>query len=129
MNELQNYAHNQNMNHQSINRGAVAIEQSRAIAEAQGKLLLAKQFPRDENSAYTRLMMSCQRRCLAESAIHSFPRAGQTVSGPSLRLMEELARLSGTVEYGTPELSLPICEPWFDAYAWELVTNVSSSQN
>lgn len=128
MNELQNYAHNQNMNHQSLNRGAVAIEQSRAIAEAQGKLLLAKQFPRDENSAYTRLMMSCQRRGLAESAIYSFPRGGQTVSGPSIRLMEEIARLFGNVEYGIRELSSANGESEMEAYAWDLETNVVSSQ-
>ena len=32
-----------------INQGTVAIEASRAIAEAQGKLVIAKRFPRDES--------------------------------------------------------------------------------
>ena len=35
----------------NINQGTVAIESSRAIAEAQGKLVIAKQFPRDEVKA------------------------------------------------------------------------------
>ena len=30
-----------------INAGAVTIESSKAIAEAQGKLIIAKNFPRD----------------------------------------------------------------------------------
>ena len=36
----------------TINQGTVAIEASRAVAEAQGKLLIAKKFPRDEIAAY-----------------------------------------------------------------------------
>ena len=31
----------------NINQGTVAVESNRAIAEAQGKLIMAKQFPRD----------------------------------------------------------------------------------
>ena len=34
-----------------INQGTVAIEASRAIAEAQGKLVIAKRFPRNEVEA------------------------------------------------------------------------------
>ena len=32
-----------------VNQGSVAIEQSRAVAEAQGAMILAKRFPRDYN--------------------------------------------------------------------------------
>mgnify|MGYP003458626048 CR=1 FL=1 len=39
-----------------INQGTVAIEASRAIAEAQGKLVIAKRFPRDEVEAYAKAM-------------------------------------------------------------------------
>ena len=35
-----------------VNQGTVAIESSRAITEAQGKLLLAKQFPRNYTACY-----------------------------------------------------------------------------
>ena len=35
----------------NINQGTVAIEASRAIAEAQGKLVIAKRFPRNEVEA------------------------------------------------------------------------------
>ena len=39
-----------------INQGTVAIEASRAIAEAQGKLVIAKRFPRNEVEAYAKAM-------------------------------------------------------------------------
>ena len=38
----------------NINQGTVAVESSRAIAEAQGKLIIAKRFPRDEVQAYAK---------------------------------------------------------------------------
>lgn len=116
------------MQHSSMNMGAVAIEQSRAITEAQGKLLLAKQFPRDENAVYTKLMASCARRGLASAAIYSFPRGRETVSGPSIRLAEEIARLYGNIEFGIRELSNHNGESEMEAYAWDLETNVVSSQ-
>ena len=59
-----------------INQGTVAIESSRAITEAQGKLLLAKQFPRDYTHAYAKAMEACQRKGFAEKAFYSFPRNG-----------------------------------------------------
>ena len=40
----------------NINQGTVMIEASRAIAEAQGKLVIAKRFPRDEVQAYAKAM-------------------------------------------------------------------------
>ena len=35
-----------------VNAGAVTIESDRAVAEAQGKLIIAKRFPRDEARAF-----------------------------------------------------------------------------
>ncbi len=113
---------------QHLNHGAVAIEQSRAVSEAQGKLMIAKSFPRDLNSAYATLMDSCKRPGLAGMAIYSFPKGGQTVSGPSIRLAEEIARIYGNIEYGIRELSNANGESEMEAYAWDLQTNVVSSQ-
>ena len=116
------------VSNQHMNHGAVAIEQSRAITEAQGKLLLAKQFPRDENTAYQKLMASCSRQTLAQHAVYSFPRGKEQVSGPSIRLAEEIARLYGNIEYGIRELSNTNGESEMEAFAWDLETNVVSSQ-
>lgn len=111
-----------------MNHGAVAIEQSRAITEAQGKLMLAKQFPRDENEAFSKVMESCKRGGMAQQAIYSFPRGRETVSGPSIRLVEEIARCYGNIEYGLRELSNVGGESEMEAYAWDLQTNTVSSQ-
>ena len=83
-----------------INQGTVAIEASRAIAEAQGKLVIAKRFPRNEVDAYAKAMEACQRPTMAAKAFYSFPRGGQTVEGPTIRFAEELARCWGNIDYG-----------------------------
>lgn len=113
----------------NINQGTVAVEASRAIAEAQGKLVIAKRFPRDEVAAYANAMRACQRRSMAEKAFYSFPRGGQTVEGPTIRFAEELARCWGNIDYGIKELSQDDGKSEMQAYAWDLETNAQSVQN
>lgn len=113
----------------NINQGTVAIEASRAIAEAQGKLVIAKRFPRDEVQAYAKAMQACQRPTMAEKAFYSFPRGGQVVSGPTIRFAEELARCWGNIDYGIKELSQDDGKSEMQAYAWDLETNAQSVQN
>lgn len=113
----------------NINQGTVAIEASRAIAEAQGKLVIAKRFPRDEVAAYAKAMEACQRPTMAEKAFYSFPRGGQTVEGPTIRFAEELARCWGNIDYGIKELSQDDGKSEMQAYAWDLETNAQSVQN
>lgn len=113
----------------NINQGTVAVEASRAIAEAQGKLVIAKRFPRDEVAAYANAMRACQRRSMAEKAFYSFPRGSQTVEGPTIRFAEELARCWGNIDYGIKELSQDDGKSEMQAYAWDLETNAQSVQN
>lgn len=113
----------------NINQGTVAIEASRAIAEAQGKLVIAKRFPRNEVAAYAKAMEACQRPSMAAKAFYSFPRGGQTVEGPTIRFAEELARCWGNIDYGIKELSQDDGKSEMQAYAWDLETNAQSVQN
>ena len=113
----------------NINQGTVAIEASRAIAEAQGKLVIAKRFPRDEVKAYNRVAQACQRKGIAEKAFYSYNRGGGTVSGPTIRFAEELARCWGNIDYGIKELSQDEGKSEMQAYAWDLETNAQSVQN
>lgn len=113
----------------NINQGTVAIEASRAIAEAQGKLVIAKRFPRDEVQAYNRVAQACQRKGIAEKAFYSYNRGGVTVSGPTIRFAEELARCWGNIDYGIKELSQDEGKSEMQAYAWDLETNAQSVQN
>lgn len=39
-----------------------------------------------------RILKSCTRETLAQSAVYSYPRGGQSVEGPSIRLAETLAQ-------------------------------------
>jgi hypothetical protein len=118
----------QRMQSEHLNAGTVAIEAERAIAEAQGKLIIAKRFPRNEAEAFDRVMASCGRPSLANQAFYAFPRGGETVSGPSIRLAEELARAWGNIDYGIRELSQKQGESEMEAYCWDLQTNTFSSQ-
>lgn len=99
---------------------AVQIESERAIAEAQGQLVLAKRFPRDMNAAYRELLEACANRALAEAAFYSVPNRGQ---GPSIRLAEEIARVYGNFEYGHRELSRTDDRSEVEVYAWDKEKN------
>lgn len=112
-----------------VNAGTVEIESSRAVAEAQGKLLIAKKFPRDEASAYAAIMAACSRKSLADQAFYAYPKGGETITGVSIRLAEELARLWGNIDYGIVELSQTNGVSEMRAYCWDLQTNTMSSQN
>lgn len=118
-----------NASFENINQGTVAVESSRAIAEAQGKLVIAKRFPRNEIEAYAKVMQCCQRKSMAEKAFYSYSRGGSTVSGPTIRFAEELARCWGNVDYGIKELSQDNGKSEMQAYAWDLETNAISVQN
>lgn len=116
-------------NFENINQGTVAVESSRAIAEAQGKLVIAKRFPRNEIDAFAKVMTACQRKSLAEKAFYSYPRGGETVQGPTIRFAEELARCWGNLDYGIKELSQGNGNSEMQAYCWDLETNTMSIQN
>lgn len=107
----------------TANHGAVAIEQERAIAEAQGQLILAKKFPRNLNEAYEEMMEACKLQAFAQAAFYSVPRAGGKVTGPSIRLAEEVARCYGNFAYGHRELSRGDGKSEVEVYAWDMEKN------
>lgn len=107
----------------NANAGAVAIEQERAVAEAQGQLVLAKKFPRDNSASYAELMESCKMPAFAAVAFYSVPRGGGKVTGPSIRLAEEIARCYGNFNYGHRELSRSAGKSEVEVYAWDMEKN------
>jgi len=111
-----------------INQGIVSVEQERATAEAQGRMVIAKKFPRDESSAYARIIEACKRPSFAESALYSYPRGGQKVSGPSIRMAETIAMYWGNIDYGIQELSQKEGFTEMMAYCWDMQTNTVSKQ-
>lgn len=111
------------------NAGTVAIEQSRAVAEALGKIQIAKAYPRSLTEAYAAVEKSCSRKSFAEVATYAYPRGGQTITGPSIRLAEELARCFGNIQYGIRELSQRPGESEMQAFAWDVENNVERTMN
>ena len=116
-------------NFDKINQGTIAVESSRAIAEAQGKLIMAKRFPRSYTESYAQAIEACQRKSFAEKAFFSYPRGGQTVTGVTIRFAEEMARCYGNLDYGIKEMSHEEGKSEMQAYCWDLETNTVSSQN
>lgn len=108
-----------------VNAGAVAIESERAVAEARGKIQIAKMFPRSEASATARFLESCKVREFAEVAIYTVPNRG---SGASIRFAEEAARLYGNFKYGHRELSRSTGRSEVEVFAWDMENNNDSTR-
>src|SRR5580698_3785894 len=108
---------------------ATAVEQSRAIAEVQAAIVVAQQCPRDITRAERAMRQSCAQKGLAERAFYRYPRAGETITGPSVQLARELARCFGNVQYGVAELRRDdgFGQSEMLAFAWDLETNTRSS--
>lgn len=96
---------------------------SRQAQEVQGQIVMAKKFPRNEVISANRIVTACKRKKLAEKAEYEYPRGGQKVTGPSIRLAEALAQNWGNIDFGYIELERRTNETQVMAYAWDLETN------
>ncbi|WP_110929739.1 hypothetical protein [Paenibacillus bouchesdurhonensis] len=108
----------------SVAHEMVATRQSEQVKAA---LFSAKQFPRDQQLSFNRIMQACQRKKLAEEAAYEYPKGGSRVSGPSIRLAEVLAQNWGNMEYGVIELEQVNGVSKMEAYAWDIETNTRRS--
>jgi hypothetical protein len=108
---------------------ATAIEQSRAIAEVKAAVVVAQQCPRDVNAAVEMMRESCAHPALASRAFFRYSRGGSQITGPSIHLARELARLWGNIQYGIKELRRDdqAGESEMLADAWDVQTNTRSS--
>lgn len=108
---------------------------SRQAQEVQAAMVIAQKFPRNQERAIARIMTDCKRKTLAEQAVYAFPRGDTTVTGPSIRLAEVLARAWGNLDFGTVELERKKSnspsvagESVMMAYCWDLETNVRQTK-
>ncbi len=108
---------------------ATAVEQARAVAEVQAAIVVAQQCPRSVPAAIASMRQSCEQKSLAERAFFRFPRASQTVTGPSVHLARELARCWGNIQSGITELRRDDASHTSEmqAWAWDVQTNTRSS--
>lgn len=104
----------------------MASSEARAVAEVQAAYVIAKKFPRDENQSYMKIINACKRPFLAEHAMYTYPKGGQSVSGPSIRLAEVMAQSWGNIDCGVRELSQSNGVSIAEAYCIDLETNARS---
>ena len=102
---------------------ASASEETKEIAEIQGKMFLARRFPRDIENAVSLIKLECKNKNLAEQALYEFPRGDSVVRGPSIRLVECVARYWGNIVSGVKELGVNGNTATVKAYCWDLQTN------
>lgn len=100
----------------------VAVEQQRAIAEVQARMIIARANPRDRIRAMERILNDCTRPTLAQAAVYQYARGGTDIRGPSIRLAEALAQQWGNIASGIKELSRHGEYSECLAYAWDLET-------
>lgn len=126
MNELNPFT--QQQQGQSLASVTAAMATTRQAQEVQAAMVVAKKFPRNPVDSTNRILEACTRRTLAESAMYSYPRGGQEVTGPSIRLAECVAQNWGNIDFGYIELEQKNNESQVMAYAWDLETNTRQSK-
>ena len=110
----------------SVARGTY---EDRTIATIKAQVFMAKQFPRDENAARTKVLRACQRPGLAAKAFYSYPKGGKNVTGPSIRLAEELAKAWGSLDFNIAIVETRATETEALAYCWDLENNTRVSRS
>lgn len=95
--------------------------------EIQSAIVIAKRFPRSEDGAFEKLMKAASRPAFAEDAAYSFPRGGATVSGPSINLAREAARVWGNIRYGLEIIRDDEESRQIRGWAWDVETNTKTT--
>lgn len=98
--------------------GAASVE-----AEVRAAITVALSFPRNEDRAFEKLMRACRRPAFAEDASYSFPRSGSDITGPSIYLAREAARVWGNIRHGLNVVADDEEARTIEAWAWDLETN------
>ena len=114
-----------NENLMTQQRGQAAqFQETRELSEIKGKMYLARQFPRDPEWCRQQMLMECQRPELAQAAQYEYPKGDTVVKGPSIRLVEVLARHWGNLDFGVNEIEAQDGSTLIKAFAWDLESNV-----
>lgn len=109
----------------------VATE-TREVAEVKAQIYLAKQFPRDINIVTGNILHECRNPRLAEAAQYSFVKGkgdkATEVKGPSIRLMEVIARHWGNCDSSLTEVERRPEGSTVKVRFWDFETNAQQSK-
>jgi len=104
---------------------STAVEQSRAVAEVQAAIYVARQFPREVGRSRNGMQSACGSMALAGKAFYRFPRAGGAVEGSTIHLAKTLAQTWGNIQYGVSEMRRDDAyrQSEMQAWAWDVEAN------
>lgn len=112
----------------TITRESTELAQTSASAtaqyEIQSAIVVARQFPRNEDAAFQRLMRACDRTTFAQDAEYIFPRGGSNVRGPSINVAREAARCWTNIRHGLDVIRDDEDERHIRAWCWDMEANV-----
>lgn len=83
---------------------AVATSHAREQHELQALFTVAQSIGRNERAAWDRVMTSCERPTFADGALYSYPRAGQQITGPSVKMAREVMRAWTSIVVDSPRM-------------------------
>ena len=106
-------------------RAALSILASENAAKSiEMQMVAAKRFPRDLGIVEENVSALCLSKRFAAQSRYSFPRGGQTITGPSVRLVEAVAQIYGNIEHSTNEIMRHNGYSECESYAWDMQNNV-----
>ncbi|HUP07678.1 MAG TPA: hypothetical protein VMU47_11035 [Caldimonas sp.] len=95
---------------------------AREVADVQVRYMIAKRFPRDPRVAMDRVLNACSRPGIAEAAFYQYSKGGTDIEGPSIKLLETIAREWGNFDSGVDIFTSKPGESEVVAYAVDLET-------
>lgn len=102
---------------------AMTSDAQKAMIEVMTSFEVAKRFPRDLSAAAENILAECRRPTLAELAVYQYSKGGQNIEGPTIRLMEAIARSWGNIQFGWKCLDRAAGKSTIQAFARDLQTN------
>lgn len=103
----------------------------RTLAELQASVMLSKSCPRNVTTVERKILEGVQRFSLAERAEYSLPIGGKAITGPSIHLVQHIARCYGNIDWGVRQLAVGEDEQGtftdLEAYAWDKEDNIRVS--
>jgi hypothetical protein len=107
------------------------IEQARAVAQVVAMVQAARQCPRNPDYAVAQMREARDQLAVAERAFYKFPKGGKSVTGPTVHLMDQLARTWQNIDHGMAELRRDITGGFSEAkvWAWDMEANYRVEQS
>lgn len=99
------------------------VSQAREIEEVKLRYMMAAQFPRNLLSVSQNISFECRDYDLAEAAEYSFKRGVAIVTGPSIKLMEAIAKHYGNIDTGIRVLERRTGSSTIEVYALDIQSN------